>query len=144
MSIPWHTSFEYWRETSTNPSSTNSPASPTPIAGAALAAALLCGVGALVALPGMGSAGSARDFLNAPIDTWLTFYNFGYSTFVTPKDGMDVTCGRASHSAWVRWIPMIIPASPTRSSRSALSKIRMAAAIEAVSGAAPATRRKPR
>jgi hypothetical protein len=39
----------------------------------------------------MASAGSARDYLNAPIDTWLTFYNFGYSTLVTPEDGMDVT-----------------------------------------------------
>jgi hypothetical protein len=36
-------------------------------------------------------AGSARDYLNAPIDTWLTFYNVGYSTSVTPEDGMDVT-----------------------------------------------------
>lgn len=36
-------------------------------------------------------AGSARDYLNAPIDTWLTFYNFAYSTLVTPEDGMDVT-----------------------------------------------------
>lgn len=39
----------------------------------------------------MGLAGSARDYLNAPIDTWLTFYNFGYFTSVTPEDGMDVT-----------------------------------------------------
>ena len=36
-------------------------------------------------------AGSARDYLNAPIDTWLTFYNFGYFASVTPEDGMDVT-----------------------------------------------------
>jgi hypothetical protein len=39
----------------------------------------------------MASAGSARDYLNAPIDTWLTFYNFGYATSVTPEDGMDLT-----------------------------------------------------
>jgi Putative MetA-pathway of phenol degradation len=45
----------------------------------------------LVASPGMGLAGSARDYLSAPVDIWLTFYNFGYSTFVTPEDGMDVT-----------------------------------------------------
>jgi hypothetical protein len=57
----------------------------------AFAAALLCGFAALTAFPGMGLAGSARDYLNAPIDTWLTFYNFGYSTSVTPEDGMDVT-----------------------------------------------------
>jgi hypothetical protein len=36
-------------------------------------------------------AGSARDYLNAPIDTWLTFYNSGYFTSVTPEDGLDVT-----------------------------------------------------
>jgi Putative MetA-pathway of phenol degradation len=39
----------------------------------------------------MAAAGSARDYLNAPIDTWLTFYNVGYATSVTPEDGMDVT-----------------------------------------------------
>jgi hypothetical protein len=31
----------------------------------------------------MGLAGSAREYLNAPIDTWLTFQNIGYSTSVT-------------------------------------------------------------
>jgi hypothetical protein len=41
--------------------------------------------------PGTGLAGSARDYLNAPIDTWLTFYNVAYSTSVTPEDGLDVT-----------------------------------------------------
>ena len=41
--------------------------------------------------PRFGLAGSARDYLNAPIDSWLTFYNVGYSTSVTPEDGMDVT-----------------------------------------------------
>jgi hypothetical protein len=45
----------------------------------------------LTAFAEVGLAGSARDYLNAPIDTWLTFYNFGYSTSVTPEDGMDVT-----------------------------------------------------
>jgi hypothetical protein len=39
----------------------------------------------------MAAAGSARDYLNAPIDTWLTFYNAGYATAVTPEDGMDLT-----------------------------------------------------
>ncbi len=38
-----------------------------------------------------GLAGSARDYLNAPIDTWLGFYNFAYFTSVTPEDGMDLT-----------------------------------------------------
>ena len=45
----------------------------------------------MVSIPQMGLAGSARDYLNAPIDTWLTFYNFGYFASVTPEDGVDVT-----------------------------------------------------
>ncbi|CQJ05426.1 transporter [Yersinia frederiksenii] len=36
-------------------------------------------------------AGSARDYLNAPIDSWLGFYNVGYSSSVTPEDGIDIT-----------------------------------------------------
>ena len=55
------------------------------------AAVLLCAIAALTTPPGTGLAGSARDYLNAPIDSWLTFYNVGYSTLVTPEDGMDVT-----------------------------------------------------
>lgn len=58
---------------------------------------LVCGLAALTAVPGIGLAGSARDYLNAPIDTWLTFYNFGYSTLVTPEDGMDVTSSVTSN-----------------------------------------------
>jgi hypothetical protein len=54
-------------------------------------AALLCGFAAVMSIPRTGLAGSARDYLNAPIDTWLTFYNFAYSRSVTPEDGMDVT-----------------------------------------------------
>jgi hypothetical protein len=54
-------------------------------------AAANCGMVFLALSARMASAGSARDYLNAPIDTWLTFYNFGYSTLVTPEDGMDVT-----------------------------------------------------
>jgi hypothetical protein len=45
----------------------------------------------------MGLAGSARDFLNAPIDTWLTFYDFGSSTLVTSEDGLDVTSSITSN-----------------------------------------------
>ena len=55
------------------------------------AAVLLCALAVLTIFPGTGLAGSARDYLNAPIDSWLTFYNVGYSTSVTPEDGMDVT-----------------------------------------------------
>ena len=61
-----------------------------------LAGAVGCGFAALTALLGMGLAGSARDYLNAPIDTWLTFCNFGYSTLVTPEDGLDVMSGVTS------------------------------------------------
>jgi Putative MetA-pathway of phenol degradation len=55
------------------------------------AAVLLCGLVVLTTFSSTGLAGSARDYLNAPIDSWLTFYNVGYSTSVTPEDGMDVT-----------------------------------------------------
>jgi len=54
-------------------------------------AVLLFAIAALTTFPGTGLAGSARDYLNAPIDSWLTLYNVGYSTLVTPEDGMDVT-----------------------------------------------------
>jgi Putative MetA-pathway of phenol degradation len=50
---------------------------------------LVCGLASLN--PRSALAGSARDYLNAPIDTWLTFYNFGYFASVTPEDGSDVT-----------------------------------------------------
>jgi hypothetical protein len=58
---------------------------------AALPVIVFCGLVALIAYPTLGSAGSARDYLNAPVDTWLTSYNFGYFTSVTPEDGIDVT-----------------------------------------------------
>lgn len=32
-------------------------------------------------------AGKARDYLNAPVDTWITFYNLGFSNSVAPVDG---------------------------------------------------------
>jgi hypothetical protein len=54
-------------------------------------AVLLFAIAAFTTFPGTGLAGSARDYLNAPIDSWLTLYNVGYSTLVTPEDGMDVT-----------------------------------------------------
>ena len=34
-------------------------------------------------------AGSARDYLNAPVDTWLAIYNASYTSAVTPEDGTD-------------------------------------------------------
>ena len=48
-------------------------------------------IAGLLAHADVACAGSARDYLNAPIDTWLTFDNFGYFTSVTPEDGLDVT-----------------------------------------------------
>jgi hypothetical protein len=58
-------------------------------------AAWLC----LLAAPQAGWAGSARDYLNAPINSWLAFYNFGYFSSVTPEDGMDLTSSRVDTNA---------------------------------------------
>lgn len=55
-----------------------------------LAAVVLCALGTVLAPPDYVLAGSARDYLNAPIDSWLAFYNAGYSSSVTPEDGLDV------------------------------------------------------
>src|SRR5271157_5676299 len=55
------------------------------------AVCVLCIVGAALSLPNDVSAGSARDYLNAPIDGWLASYNVGYAASVTPEDGLDVT-----------------------------------------------------
>ena len=54
-------------------------------------AGILCAVGADFSSPSNVWAGSARDYLNAPIDSWLAFYNAGYSASVTPEDGLDLT-----------------------------------------------------
>jgi hypothetical protein len=53
---------------------------------------------AVVLCPGMTAhAGSARDYLNAPVDTWLLNYNAGYTTSVTPEDGTDTVPGVRSN-----------------------------------------------
>ena len=59
----------------------------------------LASVGVTVLLwPGMTAyAGSARDYLNAPVDTWLLNYNAGYTTSVTPEDGTDTVPGVRSN-----------------------------------------------
>jgi hypothetical protein len=54
------------------------------------AATLLC-VAAALSFSTIACAGSARDYLNAPIDSWLTTYNASYSASVTPEDGTDVS-----------------------------------------------------
>jgi hypothetical protein len=34
-----------------------------------------------------------RDYLNAPVDSWLLNYNAGYMTSVMPEDGADLIPG---------------------------------------------------
>jgi hypothetical protein len=60
---------------------------------------MLASAGVAAALwPGMTAhAGSARDYLNAPVDTWLLTYNAGYTTSVTPEDGTDTIPGVRSN-----------------------------------------------
>jgi Putative MetA-pathway of phenol degradation len=49
---------------------------------------------ALALLPSdAAAAGSARQYLNAPVDTWLVQYGAGYSSSVTPEDGTDTIPG---------------------------------------------------
>jgi hypothetical protein len=52
---------------------------------------------ACAALPSVAAAGSARDYLNAPVDSWLVTYGAGYSTSVTPEDGTDTIPGVRSN-----------------------------------------------
>ena len=56
-----------------------------------LAAGVLSILGAALCWPSSVRAGSARDYLNAPIDSWFGFYNAGYAASVTPEDGLNVT-----------------------------------------------------
>ena len=59
---------------------------------------LMCLGVAAVACPGATArAGSARDYLNAPVDTWLLNYNAGYTRSVTPEDGTDTVPGVRSN-----------------------------------------------
>jgi hypothetical protein len=60
-----------------------------------LLATSLC-VAASPSLSTIADAGSARDYLNAPIDSWLTTYNAGYSASVTPEDGTDISSATRS------------------------------------------------
>ena len=54
-----------------------------------LCIAALLGITALTQAAAQGR--SARDYLNAPVDSWLTFSNSNYSTSVTPEDGADIS-----------------------------------------------------
>lgn len=64
-------------------------------------AALLAGTAACLFFSLAAYAGSARDYLNVPVDTWLTRYNAGYTTSVTPEDGTDIS-SRAVSNAFVQ------------------------------------------
>ena len=59
-------------------------------------APLIWVVGSL-ALLNDARAGSARDYLNAPVDTWLAIYNASYTSAVTPEDGTDTVPGIRSN-----------------------------------------------
>ena len=54
-------------------------------------------VAGFLALSTGACAGSARDYLNAPVDTWLAIYNSSYTTSVTPEDGTDTVPGVRSN-----------------------------------------------
>jgi hypothetical protein len=59
---------------------------------------LVCvGVAAAACPRATALAGSARDYLNAPVDTWLLNYNAGHTTSVTPEDGTDTVPGVRSN-----------------------------------------------
>ncbi|HMH13456.1 MAG TPA: transporter [Edaphobacter sp.] len=56
-----------------------------------LCIAALLGITSLIQTRAMAQGRSARDYLNAPVDSWLTLANSNYSTSVTPEDGTDVS-----------------------------------------------------
>jgi hypothetical protein len=58
-----------------------------------LASALLAFLGVALFSSDAAAAGSARQYLNAPVDTWLVQYGAGYSSSVTPEDGTDTIPG---------------------------------------------------
>jgi hypothetical protein len=60
-------------------------------------AAALFGAAAFLSYSGATYAGSARDYLNAPVDAWMVTYNAGYVTSVTPEDGTDISSRTASN-----------------------------------------------
>ena len=57
----------------------------------------LIGVVGSLTLLSEARAGSARDYLNAPVDSWLAVYNAGYTNAVTPEDGDDLVPGVRSN-----------------------------------------------
>jgi hypothetical protein len=57
----------------------------------------LIGIAGSLALLNDARAGSARDYLNPPVDTWLAIYNASYTGAVTPEDGTDTVPGTRSN-----------------------------------------------
>jgi hypothetical protein len=57
----------------------------------------LIGIAGSLSLLNDARAGSARDYLNAPVDTWLAIYNASYTSAVTPEDGSDTVPGTRSN-----------------------------------------------
>ncbi|MEI4234393.1 transporter [Roseovarius sp. D22-M7] len=61
-------------------------------------------MGAMISCASPAIGGKARDYLNAPVNTWVTFYNLGFSNSVAPVDGAadfgitDVTTDVTSQS----------------------------------------------
>ena len=53
--------------------------------------------GAAILWSAAAYAGSARDYLNAPVDTWRLNYNASYTTSLTPEDGTDTVPGVRSN-----------------------------------------------
>jgi hypothetical protein len=58
-----------------------------------LATPQLAFLGAALLSHDVAAAGSARQYLNAPVDSWLVQYGAGYSSSVTPEDGTDTIPG---------------------------------------------------
>ena len=56
-----------------------------------LCIAALVGIAVLTQTSATAQGRSARDYLNAPVDSWLTLANSNYSTSVTPEDGTDIS-----------------------------------------------------
>jgi hypothetical protein len=56
------------------------------------------GAAACLSFSSSAHAGSARDYLNAPVDAWMVTYNAGYVTSVTPEDGTDISSRTVSNA----------------------------------------------
>ena len=52
-------------------------------------------------MAGIARAGSARDYLNAPVDTWLLTLNASYTASVTPDDGPDTIPEDFCQTCWL-------------------------------------------